>query len=110
MSAPTEASADGASTGAAAASSVAAAAKHALTREHLVHPALNGTNARLDTTNAELAAFKAEVRNELSGLRVDVHAGLDEVRREVHDLRTELREDLGARVRRLEEAVFKRAS
>ena len=72
--------------------------------------ALNGTNARLDTTNAELAAFKAEVRNELSGLRVDVHAGLDEVRREVHDLRTELREDLGARVRRLEEAVFKRAS
>ena len=56
-----------------------------------------------------LRAGQTELRNELNGLRVELHSDLEELRSEVHDLRTELREDLGTRVRRLEDTVFKRA-
>ena len=66
---------------------------------------LDTTNARLDTLHEDVVELRAEVtgiRNEMVSLRLETHV-------ELEGIREELRDDLGARVRRLEEVVFKRA-
>jgi hypothetical protein len=63
---------------------------------------LKATNARLDTLHEDVIALRADVvsvKNEVSGLRVEMRADLDDLRHS-HE----------ARIARLEEAVFKRAS
>jgi hypothetical protein len=67
---------------------------------------VSALNGRVDALGADLSS----VKNELSSLRAETRAEFILLREEVHELRTELREDLGARVRKLEEAVFKKAS
>lgn len=78
-----------------------------------VRAALNDTNTRLDTTNARLETFREEVHGDLGARRADVTG----IRNELSELRVELRADLDdarssyeARLARLEAAVFKKAS
>ena len=73
---------------------------------------LDTTNARLDTTNARLDTLHEDVvglRAEVTGIRNEVISLRQETHVELEGIREELRDDLGARVRRLEEVVFKRA-
>jgi chromosome segregation ATPase len=76
------------------------------TRLDATNTRLDATNTRLDTLHEDVVALRAEV----TGIRNEVQSLRQETRVELEGIHEELRDDLGARVRRLEEAVFKRAS
>jgi hypothetical protein len=71
----------------------------------------------IKATNASLEAFRDETRGELTDIRGElreIHHEIAETNVRVTDLRNDMREQLGgpveARLRRLEDAVFKKAS